>query len=258
MIRHPNSPDLYQYLLNPLDFARYLYEWDPTVSCGLTWADDFNPLGSYVTKKMNGNTNKQGTCWVTDGVTSWHQREAPYINVAAINPRWVRLFNKSLRYLSGGEPDREIWPGTALSRLGAALDCEFPESPFAGAEVIWPCYEEGIDDPADRPYGITGKLNGWQLDKAVNVCSENIRYVIIQFKRGLLRRGISFNIPKYFPLHFGFENHRGRTVKEIKITKAFANDISKYIITFDHGQKLAVPNQGPIADDDEAFSNIPF
>lgn len=255
---HIKSEHLYRILLNPQEFAHHLYTRDPIVSCGLTWDDEIHPLGQFIANHIYRLTDSSGFCWVTDGITSFHEWNAPYRVVQAINPPWVRMFNRSLRRLSGGEADREIWPGAALSRLGAALDCEFPESPFAGAEIIWPCYEEGIDDPRDRPYGLTGKLNGWVLDKAVNVCAENIRYVIIQFKRGLLRRGIAFNIPEYFPLHFGFENHRGHTVKEIKITKAFANDISKYIITFEHGQKLAVPNQAPIADDDEAFSNIPF
>lgn len=255
---HIKPEHLYRLLLNPDDYVHSLYNHDPSLSCGLTWDDQFHPLGQYLVERMYRLTGSKGYCYVTDGVTSFHECNAPYTSIAAINPPWVRMLNRSLRRLSGGEPDREIWPCTALSQLGAALDCEFPESPFAGAEVAWPCYEEGIDDPRDRPYGLTGKLNDWVLDKAVNVSSENIRYVIIQFKRGLLRRSIAFNIPEYFPLHFGFENHRGRTVKEIKITKAFANDISKYIITFDHGQKLAVPNQGPIADDEEAFSNIPF
>lgn len=258
MIRHPNSPDLYQYLLNPLDFARYLYEWDPTVSCGLTWTDEFNPLGSYITEKMKGNTDRQGVCWVTDRVTSWHQREAPYINVAAINPRWVRLFNKSLRYLSGGEPEVEIMPYTALSLLGAALACHFPESPFWGANISWPLYEEGLDNPADRPYGLTHELSGYKLEKIVEVCHEKIRYVVMPFKLGLIERFISFEVPEYFPLHFGFRNRINSTVQNIKITEAWGKDISKLILSFEHGQKLAVPNQGGIQIGESAYDNIPF
>lgn len=258
MIRHPKSPDLYQYLLNPLDFARYLYEWDPTVPCGLTGFDEFNPLGRYVTKKMESNTDKKGACWVTDGVTSWHQQEAPYINVAAINPRWVRLFNKSLRYLSGGEPDVDIMPYTALNRLGAALNCHFPESPFWGANIEWPCYTEGVDDPTDRPYGLTHELSGYKLRNVVEVCHEKIRYVVMPFKLGLIGKFISFEVAEYFPLHFGFRDQINSTVQHIKITEGWEKDISKLILSFEHGPKLAVPNQGGIKTEERAYENIPF
>lgn len=248
---------LYELLLNPQDFAHQLYTLDPVISCGLTWEDDAHPFGQYVSNCIY-RQGFRGLALVTDGVTSFRQWDAPHETVRAINPPWVRRFNQSLRRLAGGQPSVEILPGVALGRLGAALGPKFPESPYAGAEIVWPCYKEGVDDPADRPYGITGKLDGWQLDKAVNVCSEGRRFVILNFKRGLLRRGIFLDTPEYFPVHSGLEELRDCTVEDVKITRAFGDNISKYVITFDNGQKIAVPNQGPISDGEEVFSNIPF
>lgn len=257
-MKPPHASDLYQYLLNPHKFSRHLYKLDPTVSCGLTGIDGSTTLGAYIAGDLKDRIGAKGSVCVSDWVTSWHPWGESQYMVWAVNPRWVRVFNKSLRYLSGGEPEVKIMPYTALSRLGAALNCHFPESPFWGADVRWPCYTEGVDDPADRPYGLTHELSGYKLEKVVEVCHEKTRYVVMPFKLGLIEKFISFEVPEYFPLHFGFKDRINSTVQHIKNTEAWGKDISKLILSFEHGQKLAIPNQGGIQMGESTYDNIPF
>lgn len=258
IVMHIKSEHLYKILLNPQDFAQYLYTCDPVVSCGFTGDNEGNPLGQFIAHRLYELAKTRGTCVVTDVATSFSQWEAPYTTLTALNPPWVHRFNRSLRRLSGGEHGREIWPGTALSRLGAALDCEFPGSPFAGAEVYWPCYTEGEDDPRDRPYELVTELNDWQYIEATVFPHEKILHVIMWFGRGLLRKNLTFQVPNQFPLHHGFETAKRSFVTDLKVTQAMGWRESQYILTFDNGQRLAVPNQRDICTRSAEYSDIPF
>lgn len=251
-MKKTHASDLYQYLLNPHQFSCYLYELDPTVSCGITGIDGSTTLGTYIARDLKDRIGAKGSVLISEWFTSWHSWDDSQFIVWAVNPRWVRAFNKRLSRLSGGEPNAPIMPCAALSQLGVALGLEFPESPFAVAD------EEGTDSPADQPYDFPHDLDNYQFTKITEVCCEKVRYVILSFQLGLIEKYISFNVPQYFLLHVGFQDWVNSKVKNVKITEVFGDNISKIILTFENDHKIAVPNQGGIQVDDRIYDNIPF
>lgn len=259
---HVKTEHLYRILLNPKGFVRYLYTRNPIVDCGLTWDDEFNPLGQHISNQMNELTGRSGTVYVTDVVTSFHQWAEPYIKVTAINPRWVRLFNRSLRRIGGGEPQSKIFPVGARGDLAAALDIKLPDSPFDGADTTWPGYDPNDpEDFASRPYDIEPLLDDWQLCKVQESRGDEWLWVHLTFRVLEYKKLLVFKVPSFFPLHCGFENRVGGWVQEIKVTQARPWRKSQWIITFRHGHKLAIPAPLAILDKDspnEAYDNIPF
>lgn len=258
---HVKSEHLYQLLLNPQGFVQYLYTRDPSYTCGITFNDEFNPFSQYISSRVERITGKRGSVYISDGVTSFHGWTAPFTKITGINPPWVRRFNSSLRRLGGGEPETDIWPTSARDYLAAALDVKLPRSPFDGANVSWPGYDEDEDKPWERPYDMTSVVNDWQLTKVGEGIEKGFRWVQMTFRTREYKKLFVFKVPEFFPLHFGFENRTGEWVEEIKITDGWDDRQKQYIITFYRGAKLAIPLPVAILDENskrEDYAGIPF